>query len=329
MAARANLFCVLTFLITWVSCSYAANLSLKSNPDSVPTNYSKLLCAQTPDTQPIDLWKNHIYDAQFVAWQNKQIHSADLEKVGYLSSQKLNCKGADTLQLAFTAPIRLPFKKNKPQKVQNIDFKVLSASLREHCLKSKTLFAPVGIKNPINLNFQRFEQRLTAMGSKNKNTPGSYSVLCRPKKKQKPGWVMWYLFPVGDLKLFADVPEFTKDLDFFTWLNKVRSKMALPKVRNNVELNRYANLLDSNTVQHDRKKLLNYAAKLKKNELILLGENRVQGSSLPQMIWLLWYSPDHRSLLLNAKTTDIGFFLKDKKSTKQSIVFLAGKKYKE
>jgi hypothetical protein len=143
------------------------------------------------------------------------------------------------------------------------------------------------------------------------NKTGVISVNCLPKEPAWVGWQEWALIPTSHPQLgtipfndsFKDDAKVDEMTKFMTWINRVRSEQKrMPSTVLTEDLGPVAKdtLLSSDSIEHDRRQLGTFKKILIPKGLDLVGELRVHATSMHDAAKLLWWSPPHRDLLLNA-----------------------------
>lgn len=159
--------------------------------------------------------------------------------------------------------------------------------------------------------------------------PGVVSVSCQPRKPRWQGPAQWYLTPIG-LAPSAEVPGAeslkngqTSEAGLIAWINQVRSQNQRRPLVVHADLTSEAGILAIDpSLTHNRKMLTAASTTLAGQKLRFLGENRVKGRDLHEMAWLLWYSPRHRSLLLNEEARWLGVTLRNTREGKLAVIVI-------
>ena len=145
---------------------------------------------------------------------------------------------------------------------------------------------------------------------------GIVEITCQPAFPRWQGPIVWYLAPTSE-KALADKPKLANSDDraaaLSLWIASIRSKEGLKPTISNDGLKRAAELLTiDSSVTHNRANTDSMRAKINASEsLRVLGEVRVRGQSVDDLAWMLWHSPRHRDLLLQAETTSYGLAIKE------------------
>ena len=145
---------------------------------------------------------------------------------------------------------------------------------------------------------------------------GIIEVTCQPSFPRWQGPVVWYLAPTSD-KALADKPKLVNADDraaaLSLWIAGIRSKEGLRPIISNDSLKRAAELLTiDSSVTHNRANTDSIRSKINATDnLRVLGEIRVRGQTAEDLAWMLWHSPRHRDLLLQAEATSYGLAIKE------------------
>ena len=145
-----------------------------------------------------------------------------------------------------------------------------------------------------------------------KFNPGMLSLSCVPNSPKWAGPELWALVPVGGVS-FPSLPDYSalalvedKSIDeksaaLGAWINMRREEEGIPAINFSLEPLKAAasKLTAKDHLFHNRKLMDRVSRNFDDIPYTLLGENRVQGGSLTEMAWLLWFSPSHRDLLLS------------------------------
>lgn len=139
----------------------------------------------------------------------------------------------------------------------------------------------------------------------------------------------FYLKPVGKAKFdFSGGFDFdaTKHTSITQWVNAIRQKASLNSLNSNDRLRSSASrLAKDHSVSHSAKGLDLEYLELKKNNLILIGENRAIGKSLEEIALLFWVSPNHRKLLFDPSIMFMDESISDREGGSILVSLLAGK----
>lgn len=143
---------------------------------------------------------------------------------------------------------------------------------------------------------------------------GMVSLTCLPRNPDWLGWVLWYLAPTGsgpwaEFPLSEMIPAGQRNANLvLPWVNAVRTQLQLPELQSGIDDQAHARAISvlsvSKNVHHNRK-LLGDISRMLAPQYKLNGEDRVRGSSLREILWLLWNSPRHRELILNPTATHL------------------------
>ncbi len=146
------------------------------------------------------------------------------------------------------------------------------------------------------------------------------SVTCFPKDKPGEGPELWALIAHEDLSV-----ETIKDQKaFLNWINARRKKNGLSPLKVNPKLSELASRAGTGSLIHPHQFLIMAKAELKGEGIEVLGENRAISEDMTGIARLFWNSPQHRSLLLNAKANAIGYAREESKG-QTTIVLILGK----
>lgn len=146
------------------------------------------------------------------------------------------------------------------------------------------------------------------------------SVSCTPADKTDAGPELWALL----MPKFEHAPSQKSIADLLSWIDTNRRKLKLPELKRNPKLDKTAEeAAKFKTLEHPHTLLMSKKALLKNEGLHLLGENRAISSSFTGLAELFWNSPEHRSLLLNAKADAIGYALDEVHGQKLLVLVLA------
>lgn len=136
--------------------------------------------------------------------------------------------------------------------------------------------------------------------------PGTLALTCLPEDKTR-GPELWALIPVhGNSFSFPLRSALGTDLvSLKTWVNQLRIMEDLPPLEDQLApLDSSGTRLSKHmSVSHNRTLLTQEKKRLQKQQIHLLGENRVKGTDTRDMAWLLWNSPRHRKLLFSPSAT--------------------------
>ena len=117
-----------------------------------------------------------------------------------------------------------------------------------------------------------------------------------------------------------------ENVDLLAWIKSSKGKLKLKplSLNKNALLKASRELASVNSsVRHDRKGLIDVRKRLlEESSLVLIGENRVRSDDLGRMKWLLWYSPRHRSLLLDKDARELALFRKEQADGSRLLVLL-------
>ncbi len=115
-------------------------------------------------------------------------------------------------------------------------------------------------------------------------------------------------------------------LDLIKWVNQKRRDLGLSEVKPVRRLDQIALKSSANqSLEHPHDKLLQWKKGAESSDLLLLGENRALAGSFSELSTLLWNSPAHRSLLLNARADSIGYAINEVHGQKHLVLVMATK----
>lgn len=138
---------------------------------------------------------------------------------------------------------------------------------------------------------------------------GTISISCTPKYPSWSGPLVWNLVPIHNgpdprppgYELFLS-NKISETQQLLTWVNHIRQLEQLSSLSvSDYKVEEASRLLiDKNeTIRHDRRQIDHVSHFLKSYHRTFIGENRVKGTTVEQLAWLLWTSPEHRKLLLH------------------------------
>ncbi len=274
---------------------------------------------------PESLWEFGVWDASLQGGVVYVPKRKELEKkIAHLARQKDHhgygfypC--GNNRYWYLTAPSASPFV------IKNQKLQLPLASLKKHCKSHLVEFAPWGQAHMKEIEVRGSTISLAPLGK------GTLSVRCQPREPSRSGPVVWALISLG-VGPQEEIPfeDFFKKnprslTSFEQWLKKLREHFQLPSlVRDQKLLDKSAETMgENNSHLHDRR--LRDKAQYKIRDLYhLLGDNKVEGTSLREMARLLWLSPSHRRLLFNKEASHWGLHLKPL-SGRQLLVFVLAK----
>jgi hypothetical protein len=143
-----------------------------------------------------------------------------------------------------------------------------------------------------------------------KDKKGYVSIECSYLESVDRGSEEWFLFPINGA--MGGLPEnlrfdLRKHKDIFGWLQSVRRSLGLLVPTLDERLSESARQLAVGfDIRHNKSQLKKVHQDLLKENVLLIGENRVRGESLQELAELLWMSPRHRDLLLDAELNKMG-----------------------
>lgn len=146
------------------------------------------------------------------------------------------------------------------------------------------------------------------------------ALSCIPKDKINSGPELWALATPK----FENLSTKRSASDLISWINYTRRTMKLPELKSLASLDETAKeAAKSKTLEHPHSLLLSKKSQLKRQKIHLLGENRAISSSFTGLANLFWNSPEHRTLLLNAKANAIGYALEEVHGQRLLVLVLA------
>jgi uncharacterized protein YkwD len=192
-----------------------------------------------------------------------------------------------------------------PAPVPMGDAMVPIASLNEHCRSWRADYAKATGGQPQQLKLQSGKLQVP-------KAAGIVALTCQPSKPRWQGPVLWHMFPTAQLskktpgrKAFQIRRSTEESLKH--WVNLIRAQESVKPLKFDRHLDKQADALAiGHSLNHNRLLLESSARRLAEFDLKLVGENRVKGANVDEIIWLLWHSPRHRSLLLNEEATHMG-----------------------
>lgn len=263
----------------------------------------------------LDLWKHNLYDAQVQGAvvsikQGSSLQASDFEKIAKKFADSNFHKGyywakcsKDRL-LVLSSPSSYPLRK-----ISSKQYELSSMSIKD-CSKYSINYAPSesGESKVIRPNLE-----MDAKEDKNLFLnldilkKGTLSLSCTNSKNELS---LLYLAPVKDggqdIPLYTFLKSTLADVSsLVVWINNLRRKEGLSSIdfTDKLLVPISQQLIKDKRVEHDLKKLQAIRDYLQKKNLRFLGEDRVKAESFEKMMWLLWNSPTHRSLLLEKKAT--------------------------
>lgn len=282
-------------------CTPASGIAKAFIP--IQTVIHSQVCKKKQPVTGQNLWENHIYNSQvsvliLKSKSGDSIRKEELKAEAKAYGKRLHHEGtlwgmcnASTGWVA-SMPIATPLKFSDPLILPK-------SALTKHCKNYAVEFGPAvsGFPLKIGRNLQSIPLS---------NFPDGYiGIYCYPKVKGI-GPQMVYLIPTNQSMSFSATsrvdqykPNQIKHA-FHRWLNETRASNGLTNLESNDFLNQAAAFLaQRKNLTHERSKLSSAAKILNKKGFFLVGENRIQGSSINEIFKLLWTSPSHRRLLLS------------------------------
>ena len=164
--------------------------------------------------------------------------------------------------------------------------------------------------------------------------PGIAAVTCHPTRPAWAGPTNWFLVPIGgvdirSVPLWESTPRLQDPMaQLVSWINRIRSRQGRVALRHDREhLRDAASLLAaSGRSSHDTSLMGKVLDQLLAESVTPLGENRVVGADLHEMVTLLWMSPRHRQLLLEERANLIGVVQRVVPTGKLAVLVVANKK---
>ncbi len=289
-----------------------------SNRSDLVTFMTKLVCDDQETLDTRKAWEAGIYDAQ-VAVQSlrpkagQSIKQDDIKKAVDVLASRNNHYGLSQGQCpnqsywVITSPAPKPLAAPKDETIT-----IAAEDYRNYCDNIRVDFAAAEKGQPRTILTQKsVSSTIEDLQVNTKLLPsGVISITCQPRFPAWQGPVLWYLVPVKEGAV-AEIPESealeheSSIIALQQWVNAVRKKEGLPPLADNHPRMQWLSeqLLKNSTIRHNRKLLEQAKQALKKNNARLVGENRVKAQTIQQMVWLLWHSPRHRSLILSREAT--------------------------
>jgi hypothetical protein len=312
------------FLIQWISSpdSYGKNFPLARK--DISKILEPIFCGQS--FSPEHLWKYDIFDGQIEAFTVEDLHTRPIDEQDLWDRAKSIATvrhaggyvaGLCPSNRGFIATMPAP----TPLLIKNGKLLLPLSKLNSECQSwtiDYTAFAG-GRSTPMEQG--ELQKKWSSL------RPGMISVSCQPPSPRWLGPKIWYFIPIKKEELLKNpTPEFDSSLSLsqrqnhgqddlqnqlVTWIQKIRQKENLPPFQLDKATSAAASLLSTNlTIDHDRSLLNKIKQNFENPTMSFVGENRVQGSNLKHIVWMLWNSPKHRDLLLehpkNQKTPLIG-----------------------
>jgi hypothetical protein len=162
---------------------------------------------------------------------------------------------------------------------------------------------------------------------------GTLSFTCSPRLPVWQGPVLWFLAPIGggpgsDPPARDSLTQFTQpEHKIANWVNAIRSEQHLPPLQHEREGELQSAVLSLSlqpTLTHDQRKIDSTHRHLK-GSYVFQGEDRVAGSDIATMAWLLWNSPRHRDLLLRPDSNTIAINVKKRHGQLYAVLLVAKK----
>lgn len=289
------------------------------------------LCLLKRPLSTKELWKAGVYDAQiegqfFQRKRGKKISLSFLRDEAYNFAKEKNhhglvygvCKGGNMGYI-----LSMPSPSAVLTDQINLNIPVYAAS--QHCSKVSLDIAP-----STDGKIETISPILPVI--KLVDIPqGVLSFTCWPKAPEWQGPVLWFLMPIGEggnieIPFLSVLSKKLSNYQKITaWINKIREKASVKPVGFSTSFSKNAaDLASSLSVIHDRRLLNNLSESMKKQGYLFIGENRVKGVDLHNLLKHLWVSPRHRKLLLNPKATILGLKLKRLKDEIFLVTVFAG-----
>jgi hypothetical protein len=144
------------------------------------------------------------------------------------------------------------------------------------------------------------------------------ALTCFPNDAANEGPELWGLVAREE----QDPPPIQDQAEFLHWINAKRKMSRLSVLTLEPELSALAQRAGTTSLRHPHSLLVKAKADLAKEGLEILGENRAISDGFTGLARLLWNSPQHRGLLLNAKANAIGYALREAKGQKTMVLVL-------
>lgn len=315
--------------------------SIQIRSDLYPT-FQKILCNNKKIPSPIEILKLGIYDVQIsgkvLLFSRTQTHEQN--KSLLISLAKQNAIRSEHHGLVFgqcnintywyiTLPSPEPISKIHTTEGYYIPYNYI----KKYCSRLKISFvnAYEGPAKDITPDLKSFADADRITLNPYLLSDGMISVTCYSKSSSNNLSTLWYLIPVKNGP-YPKPPFYNflkkksqKNQDkIITWINALRKKHNIHKLIENNILNITAKTLSkTNSVNHNKKNLLQVQSFLSPKGFIFQSEERVKAQDLIEATWLLWNSPSHRNGLINSKSTHIGVYYEQKNLETFIIIVLA------
>ena len=296
---------------------------------NIPSALASILC-ERPATGD-DLIKNELFDAQvdvigfkpkdgskkitleFVRDRAKKLASAN-EQLGFAYGV---CAEGGGWAMAFPSPSGFSLENNVLKFPGVISKLCVTGSL-------KTAFVPESRGHSLGMKMTGFSS--VAVPSQK----GYAAVSCVLKMFPQSGPREWALVPVSGANPDASEigrQSFSKiDRTIDSWINEKRRLENLPSMTSSKDLFLAASsLIAKKEVRHNLSALGAVRDSLLKKGIEALGEDRVRGRDIDELVGLIWMSPLHRDLVLNPVADAMGIAVRQD-SEGFFAVILVGKK---
>ena len=298
---------------------------------------SEIVCQQKNQLSEREViessWKFHIFDTGLKIRKITPLKSSPI-KTEYLikNAKKLMHQhfhlgfsyGKCKKDFAWIVSSPSPFPPTK--NLNNIDISL--DRMHKLCQKVRIHYISSDSKNSLEISNHVYKNNIL----KTDDLKGIISIVC---KKSKPDWigpVLWHLIPIN-LKSFPKLPHdnifeqkgISQVKLMQTWINKIRVENKLTFIDfTNKSLQKASEFLSlSKSIIHNHHDMMKVKLYLKKQLVKPLGENRSSAISFRHLSWLMWFSPEHRDLLLHSKADSGGLHILHDKGYYFSVLLLA------
>lgn len=314
MRSQAGFFLFLSFFLL---LSLPNQKTFAKNPPiarkDIAGSLKSIFCGSyhTPD----QLWKHGIFEGQIEGFTVEDLHSQPIrdeelwsraQSIATVRHAGGYAAGVCESNRGFIATMPAPMA----AQVNNGSLIIPTAKLDSDCKNWSIDYSPFQSGRSRQIGLKDLLKKWHQLEA------GVISVTCQPSFPRWLGPKVWYFIPVKkDELLTQPIPEIQGDLSFsnlsqsrsedvqnllLTWIQKIRHREGLPPFQtNSVTMAAAASLGASMTIDHDRSLMNQVKKKFEGPTISFVGENRIQGSNIKDMIWMLWHSPKHRDLLLD------------------------------
>lgn len=294
----------------------------------LPLSLSAILCARQATAE--DLFKNGVFDAQVQALRLTPKTSSRITQRQIVDRAKKLV--SETNQSAYAYGLcgdgsawAMAFAVSDPVTVENNQLKIPVAFERS-CVPGtlKALFSPELRGRSLGLAISKNNLALLP------DQKGYAAVSCVMTRDRNGGQREVALVPVAGASIdVADIGKksFAKiDENLTAWINEKRRIENLPALVEQKDLHEAAkSLMGSKLISHDLATLSSTRKALNNRGIEPIGEDRVRGRDLNEIVGLVWISPAHRDLILNPSAELVGVGVQ-KDEAGIFAVILAGRK---